>query len=89
MKCDEKFITFEINLLYRAACIVLNNRTVFQCFTVHFFISLNDKHQHNALHTAERVASISGDPCGTATRVTAYTGYTLCCHNTGNGFYGF
>ena len=25
----------------------------FQCFTVHFFISLNDKHQHNALHTQQ------------------------------------
>jgi len=28
----------------------------FQCFTVHFFISLNDKHQHIALHTQQYIS---------------------------------
>ena len=38
-----------------AQCTVhkLKYREVFQCFTVHFFISLNDKHQHNTLHTQQ------------------------------------
>jgi len=39
---------------------------------------------------AVHVAGVRGDPCGavrlthSTTRVTTYTCYTFCCHNTGN-----
>ena len=44
---------------------------------------------------AKRVAGIPGDPCGavrlthSTTRVTTYTCYTFCCHNTGNDLQDF
>jgi len=44
---------------------------------------------------AKRVAGIRGDPCGavrlthSTTRVTTYTCYTFCCHNTGNDLQDF
>ena len=44
---------------------------------------------------AKRVAGVRGDPCGavrlthSTTRVTTYTCYTFCCHNTGNDLKDF
>ena len=44
---------------------------------------------------AKRVAGTRGDPCGAVrlthrtTRVTTYTYYTFCCHNTGNDLQDF
>ena len=45
---------------------------------------------------AKRVAGIRGNPCGavrytthSTTRVTTYTCYTFCCHNTGNDLQDF
>jgi len=44
---------------------------------------------------AKRVACIRGDPCDavrlahSTTRVTTYTCYTFCCHNTGNDLQDF
>ena len=44
---------------------------------------------------AIHVAGVRGDPCGavrlthSTTRVTTYTCYTFCCHNTGNEIHCF
>ena len=47
------------------------------------------------VEAAKRVAGIRGDPCGavrlthSTTRVTSYTCYMFCCHNTGNDLQDF